>query len=261
MRCFTSQCHDTGRIVCLLMTLVLASCSTTESTEPQKWDPEKRADAHVQLGLDYLRRDQYEVAREELDLALSIDPDSDRAHHGKALLMAETGYPEEAAAGFARAVRINPQNHVAVNDYGIFLCQQGKYDDGLEVLQGIVDRADNRVRSTTWLGMGLCHYSADRWEESQEYLRQVLQVSPGLPQALEPMADMSYRTGNYLSSRAFVERFVATGSVTEGILVTGANTELQLGDVDKARQYVSELRRLYPESPYIAAFRQLSANQ
>jgi type IV pilus assembly protein PilF len=239
----------------------LASCATTESRAPEKWQPDKRAAAHVELGLDYLRRDQYDVAREELDLAVSIDPDSDEAHHGKALLMAEMGYPEEAISGFARAVRLNPRNYVAINDYGIYLCQQGQYDAGLKVLQQAEERPDNRLRPTTWLGIGLCHYRAGDTEQAQEFLRQVLKVTPTLTQALEPMADMSYRKGNYLSSRAFVERFIATGAITEGILVTGANTELQLGDGDKARQYISELRRRFPESTNLAAFRNLTISQ
>ncbi len=244
-----------------MLAMLLAGCATTGSQAPQKWDPERRVDAHVALGLDYLRRGQYDVSREELDLAISIDPNSDSAHHAKALLLATTGYDDEAREGFARAVRLNPYNYVAVNDYGIFLCQQGQYDAGLKVLNPIQERADNRSRANTWLGIGLCHYRAEKLDIAQEYLRRVLDVNPGLPQALELMADITYREGRFLSSRAFVERYMSTGAMTERILVTGANTELQLGDPEKAQQYVAELRRLYPESTSLAAFSTLPATQ
>lgn len=240
---------------------MMSGCVGNPPDVAPKWNPEKRAEAHVALGMDYLRRAQYEVAREEFDLAISIDPDSDRAYHGKALLLAQTGYDQEAREGFARAVRINASNYVAVNDYGIFLCQQGDHASGLAVLERIKDRPDSRVRATTWLGIGICHHGARQWDSAKEYLRRALEVNPRLPQALEPMAEITYSEQNFLSARAFVERYVATGAITENILTIGAKTELQLGDGEKARQYVAELRRRYPESSQLATLSNLVGSQ
>lgn len=247
-----------GRFVLIMSSiLVLSGCATSASEQTRKWEPEKRADAHVSLGLDYLRRGQFEVALEEFQLAISIAPNSDRAHHAKGLLSSQTGFNEEATKSFARAVRLNPSNFVAVNDYGIFRCQNGDYQGGIDVLSKIENRQDNQQRTNTLLGLGICHYGSQNYNDAKSYLRQVLNVSPRLPQALLPMADMSYREGEYLNARAFVERYISVGAISETALVLGANTELQLGDEAKARQYARELRRVYPKSTELAAFRAL----
>ena len=68
-----------GNIVSIALTLFIGACTTTPSDLPKKWETSKRAEAHVELGLDYLRRSQFDVAREEFDLAISIDPNSDTA--------------------------------------------------------------------------------------------------------------------------------------------------------------------------------------
>ena len=121
------------RLLGRTMLVMLTGCATTGDQPQQKWDPGKRAESHVLLGQDYLRRGQYDVAQEEFDLAISIDPRSDRAHHGRGLLLAQTGYEKEAKAMFAKAVNLNPSNFLAVNDYGIYLCQTGNHSGGIEL--------------------------------------------------------------------------------------------------------------------------------
>ncbi|MBX2867053.1 MAG: tetratricopeptide repeat protein [Acidiferrobacterales bacterium] len=239
---------------------VLAGCATSGAEKVEKWVPTKRADAHVSLGLDYLKRGSYEVALEEFDLAISINPNSDRAHHAKGLLSAQRGFVEDAKRSFAKAVRLNSSNFIAVNDYGIYQCQNGSFREGIDLLSSIENRQDNPLRTNTLLGLGICHYRQNKFEEAKPYLRTVLNVSPRLPQALLPLADMSYRESKFLNARAFIERYIAVGAISEQALVIGANTELQLGDGQKAKQYATELRRLYPTSQELTAFRDLLTN-
>jgi len=249
------------KYVCLAATiaisLLMSACATTGDDQPQKWDPERRAQSHVSLGLDYLRRGQYDVAREEFDLAISIDPNSDSGHHGRGLLLAQTGYEEEAKKALAKAVKLNPSNYLAVNDYGIYLCRNGDFKTGIENLSRVEARPDNQVMTNTRLGLGICNQEKGELTLSKQYFRAVLEVLPRLPQALLPMAEISYSEQQYLSARAFIERYIAAGAISEDALVLGANTELQLGDPEKARQYAQELRRVYPTSNQLQAFRSL----
>ena len=112
------------------------------------------------------------------------------------------------------------------------------------------------MRTNTLLGLGICHYKQNNFDSAKPYLRSVLNVSPRLPQALLPLADISYQESKFLNARAFIERYISIGARSEQALVLGANTELQLGDADKAKQYVTELRRVYPSSSQITALRE-----
>jgi type IV pilus assembly protein PilF len=242
------------------LSLLYSACTTTGPELPKKWDPERRAESHVLLGQDYLRRGKYEIAREEFDLAISINPKSDRAHHGKGLLLAQTGYKEEARKMLAKAVSLNESNFLAVNDYGIYLCQNDDYEMGISSLSRVEARPDNQLMTNTQLGLGICNYGKGDVDSAKRYFRLVLKALPSLPQALLPMAEISYNEQKFLSARAFIERYIAAGAISEKALVLGANTELQLGDSAKAKQYAQELRRVYPTSDQLQAFRSLFSN-
>lgn len=245
------------RNLLLYVMLLISGCATTPSDSPQKWDSSERAEAHVDLGFDYLRRGQFDVAREELNLAISIDPKSDRAYHGKGLLMAQTGHVEEATQLLAKAVSLNSSNYLAANDYGIYLCQNGDFDTGIVILQRAEARPDNELVSNTQLGLGICNFEQGNGPEAKQHFRKVLRTLPNLPQALLPMAEISFQEQNFLSARAFVERYIAAGALSEKALVIGANTEIMLGDKEKAQQYARELRRAYPSSSQNEKFRSL----
>ena len=242
-------------IAVIIAVMTIAACGG--NTALKKWEPEKRAQAHVALGLDYLQRGKFEVAREELDLALDIDSNLDSAHHGKGLLLAQLGFIDEAKSSFARAVRINKSNFIAANDYGIYLCQNGEMDKGISQLKKVESKSNNQLLMNTLLGLGICYFNQNALDDAQGYFRRVLEVSPRLHQALLPMSEISYQKAEYLSARAFIERYLATSIVSERALVVAANTEIKLKDIAAARQYASRLRRLYPSSTEIDQYRSL----
>ena len=55
-----------------MLGLALAACTTTDSN-PQKADMEEAARLNAQLGIDYMRKGQYELALEKLQKAIDQD--------------------------------------------------------------------------------------------------------------------------------------------------------------------------------------------
>ena len=228
---------------------LLTGCVSTDTTETEKWAPEKRAEAHVDLGMTYLRENQFETAETEFDAAIATNPKSDTAHHAKGLLLSRMGDSLQASVYFEKAVQLNPDNYRAVNDYAIDLCQQGQADKGISELIRIEPVSANDQLLGTQLGLGVCYQKAGEIEKANQYLRSVLSQSPYIPQALLPMAEVSFAQKEYLSARGFLERYFGTGALSEKSLFLAANVEIQLGDEIKANQYRRELQRQYPGSP------------
>jgi len=236
--------------LCLItITIFLISCVSTIN-EPKKWKPRERAEVHVQLGLTYLRQNQYDTANMSFDSAIAINPQSDAAHHAKGLLMSRMGNQEDAEKFFARAVSLNPNNYLAVNDYAVHLCQNKNTHEGLALLKDIENQPSNNniMIMQTMLGIGICYHRRGDYKSSSEYLRTVLDSMPELPQALLPMAEISYKDKKYLSARAFLERYFGAGALSENSLYLAANIENQLGDKNKANQYRRELKKRFPIS-------------
>lgn len=228
--------------------VALSGCITSGPAEPEKWSPEDRAEAHVRLGMTYLRQNQYDTANSEFDIALAINPKSDTVFHARGLLLARLGNPEAATASFVKSISLNSSNYAAVNDYGIHLCQQNRAADGISQLKRIESNVANDQSLGTLLGLGVCYFNHRQSVLADGYLRQVLDKSPTLPQALLPMAEIRFNDKKYLSARGFLERFFGTGSISERSLFLATRVEHELEDINKANQYRRELRRRFPLS-------------
>ncbi len=243
--------------ILLLLSVVLTGCITTNTQESKKWEPEDRARVQVDLGMNYLKLNNYDVARESFENALRIYPRYDRAHHAMGLLYAQTQKTELAMQSFDKAVRINPKNYIAVNDYGTYLCHNGRIDEGLEQLKRVQSSPANDVLTTTFLGLGLCYHARRSDEFAKQFLRKSLETAPQLAQALLPLAEIYFREQDLLRARGFIERFFATGSINSRSLWLAARIEMQLGDRGTAELYITELRKRYPGSPLIIEARKL----
>ncbi len=232
----------------LVLAMVLSGCITTSTNTQKKWSPEERSQAHVDLGMDYLRKNQLETASDQIEMAIAIFPKSDSAYYAKALLLAQLGRNKEATGFFAKAVSLNSNNFKARNDYGIHLCQQDQVLKGIEQLKRVENTAIQSQSLRTNLGLGVCYFRDKQYHQAEAYLKLALQQSPSLPQALLPLAEIDYEKKDYLHARGFLERLFATGSVSERSLYLASLVELHLEDEDKANIYRRELKRRFPLS-------------
>ncbi|MDH3695497.1 MAG: type IV pilus biogenesis/stability protein PilW, partial [Gammaproteobacteria bacterium] len=220
-------------------TVVLLSGCTTPPAK--KWDNDKRADLHVQLGLDYLRRNQLDTSQKELDTALSIDPNHSEANYIAGLLSVRLKKDDLAGKHFKRALQSDPANHAARRDYGAYLCRQGRANEGVTQLETALADQLNPRPDVAAMTAGVCLMDSDL-DKAEEYFRQALRKNPGLPPALYNMAKMSYQREEYLSARAFLERFFSVSPGTPGSLFYAVKVERQLGAHDVAQQYAKQLR-------------------
>ncbi|MEA3291327.1 MAG: type IV pilus biogenesis/stability protein PilW [Pseudomonadota bacterium] len=231
----------------VLLSLLTAGCVST-APKTEKWASTERADVHIKLGLDYLRRGQLQVAGDEFNLALQADYRSDGAYHGLAMMKIQQGVADEAVPLLQKAVRLNPDNFVARNDFGTFLCGRGQVDDGMRQLKAVVDNPLNTALMGTYLGMGICYQKLELLDQAQEYYRRALAIMPSLPQALLPMANIEFRQGDHLPARAFIERYFGAGYTSAEALLLGARIEHTLGDQAQTKAYAKQLWRQFPKS-------------
>ena len=59
---------------------------------------------------------------------------------------------------------------------------------------------------------------------------------------------MKFRQEDFMSARAFLQRFMSANMTTAGILYLAAEIEKQLGNESGREEYVNQLLREFPES-------------
>jgi type IV pilus assembly protein PilF len=84
--------------------------------------------------------------------------------------------------------------------------------------------------------------------QAEAYLRRALDRNKRYPPALGQMALVSFERGNPLSSRTYLQRYLAVADPNPEMLWLGVRVERGLGDGKAAQEYAQLLRARFPDS-------------
>jgi len=233
----------------LLFLLILSSCATTPPVDPDaKTDSRKAAESNTQLGLEYMKRGQLEVALGKLKKAVKDAPEYAPAHTVLAILYDRLGEFELAGTHYEKAFQADPDSGDVNNNFAIYLCKTGKPQEAITHFLKTLDDPFYRSPAVALANAGSCAMRNDMLSDANDYLRRALQFDPEFPDALLSLADLNYQQGNHLKSRAFLQRFEAAVPQTAESLFLGYEIETALRNKKTARQYLSLLNIQFPDS-------------
>ncbi|MEX0959746.1 MAG: type IV pilus biogenesis/stability protein PilW [Burkholderiales bacterium] len=246
----------TARILILALIPVLAACAQSGSSTGQQpaEDAQSRAQIHTELGAAYYGAGQYAVAIEELEIALSADPDYVPAINQLGLVHLTLGQDGKAQQRFERALRLAPDDPSVNNNYGMFLCERGRERDAMRYFAKALENPLYRTPEVAYVNAGLCARSKGDEVRAEEFLRKALSAAPDQPQALFNLAEISYRKADIVAARAFVTRFHQVSVPSAESLWLAARIENMLGNRNALASYGAQLNRRFPEAPQTRAF-------
>ena len=239
-----------GRVYLLILTLALGACETSpEKKENPAEERAKIAALNTQLAVAYMRDNENELALKKLAKALDADPKYVDAHNTYALLYSRLGNVQKAEQSYKDALRIDPINPSALNNYGQFLCQQKRYDEGQAKFLEAIKNPLYRSPENALTNAGLCALQAKNLEVAEQHFRNALQIDAELAPALYSMAQLSYDKANYLQARGYHQRFVQVAPQTARSLWLGIRIEHALHDKDAESSYSLVLKNKFPDAP------------
>ena len=131
--------HRTLRLLALLPVLALvAACSSTPKSEAPtmptqppvakapEMSPVDRAKIHTELASGYYERGQMDVALEELETSVKLDPNLARTYNVYGLVYTTVGEDAKAEQAFRRALQLAPQDSEIHQNWGWYLCTHGQ---------------------------------------------------------------------------------------------------------------------------------------
>lgn len=233
----------------LLIVFLLSGCVTTQTGDMPVASPsEEVAEINLQLGIGYLRQGNFELARAKLEKAIEQDPELATAHRVLGLVYQRMGDPAGAEKQYRAAVSLAPEDANALNSLAVFLCSQR--DEPKEAMT-YFDRAVKvplfQQKAMTYTNAGVCAKKVDI-DQAETLMRRALALDPTYPEALLQMGDIAFERGNYLQSRAFVERYLSARPPTAAVLWLGVQVEDRLQNYDASTRYGQILKQDFPES-------------
>jgi type IV pilus assembly protein PilF len=240
----------------LVLLVALFSGCATVGEDGRVIDQEKKKEeashANTMLGIEYMRVGNYEMSREKLDKALAADPDNTEALDAMAVLYEKVGEPVMAEKYYKKSLRLSPDNPRGHNNYGQFLCMQGRYKDAEEEFLRAANDPFYQTPALALTNIGLCALRMPDEEMAEKYFRQALEWDSRYPPALLQMASLNYSRSNYLSARGYLQRYRESARQTPESLWLGIRTEYALGDHQAWGNYAVTLRNNFPDSPQAA---------
>jgi type IV pilus assembly protein PilF len=234
-------------LVCVLATLT--GC-VTESTGglPDPAAAPERVQAQLDLARGYLEQGNTERARASLNKALDIDSRAVEVHVLLAVLNAAEKENALAERHFKTALNIDPDNSQALNNYGSFLYEQGRYDEAVSHLRKLVKDTDYRARSQAYENLGLAELKINDVTAAEESFNRALQLNYAQPRANLELAQMAYDRGDYRIASEYYDGFRAQARQTARSLCLGMKLSQQTGDTDRMASYALALNNLFPDS-------------
>jgi type IV pilus assembly protein PilF len=234
---------------------LLAACASSGGSGGS---PDQAAIANMNLGAGYLQQGRYDLAIERLQRAIAQNPKLVEAHTTIALAYDQIGSLAEAESHYLRATQLDSANSAAANAYAVFLCRQNRWLDAKPFFRRAADNPTYATPDVALVNAGMCARDAGQVQDAEESFRAALARNPTSRDALTNMMDLSYQAGNYLQTRAFVQRYLAAHPPTAGVLLTCVNVERQLNDQAAADRCAAQLRSGFQGSPEL---QQLEAQQ
>ncbi len=235
-----------------------AGCATKQTVQPmpepaalpppQPASPQVRAQLHTELGAGYYERGQMDIALEELNLAVKIDPNYAPAYNIYGLVYAVLGEDRKAEQAFAQALKLAPNDSEIHHNWGWYLCQHHREREALAEFETAVRNPLYRTPEIALVNAGRCSQSFDE-AAAENYYRRALAVQPGNPLASLGLAQIAYRNRRYDEARTWMKGVMLTTNPPPEGLRLGMCIERKLGDKQAELSYISQLRNRYPEAP------------
>ncbi len=239
--------------------LILAGCSGGPKLDDEA--RQRLLQIHTELGVAYLQRNQLDIAQQELEKALEINSDDVNANNAMALLQSRLKRYDDADKYFRRAVSARPGSPEAHNNYGVFLCEQGRINAAEEQFKLALADPLYKTPDLANLNAGLCLMKKPVPQAAAVYFKAALEANPKLSPALMQMAKISFDSGNTLSARGYMQRYFDVAPDSPESLWLAVMIERALGtNKDLQASYALRLTGKYPESPEAKRLKQLRSS-
>jgi len=232
-------------VLSLLLTMTISACASFSEVS----DSDRRASTtNVQLAIGYLKKGNLEVAEEKVKRALTLNWKNPDAHTAAAFVYDALLKPDIADKHYQYAIEFAPESGANYNNYGAFLCKQGRWKESVEYFVKAANTPRYPTPAYALENAGACAKQIPDVALAENYLRQALKTNPKLPTALLEMAKISFSKNKDLSVRAYLQRYEEVAQHTAQSLWLGIQSERRLGNQQAAARYAKLLQTQFPDS-------------
>lgn len=219
------------------------------SAQPAENEQQQRAKVHTELGSLYMLDGRSAIALEEARIALSADSNYAPAYNLLGLTHMVLDEMKLAEDNFQKALSLAPGDPEINNNYGWFLCQNGRAQQSIAYFMKAAKNPLYTTPTRPFTNAGICSLQMKDDKAAEDYLLTALRISPTNTQALFWLADIAYRQGRYPAARQWTTDIERMMEPTAEVIWLALRIERKMGNRDAESRYATQLRRRFPGSP------------
>ncbi|HXH66903.1 MAG TPA: FG-GAP-like repeat-containing protein [Candidatus Limnocylindrales bacterium] len=201
------------------------------------------------LGSVYLEQKKTKQARESFERAVKAQADypgtMPNAWNNLGILAAQDGKTDEAIGFFQKALTIDPEHAVALQNLGNAYRQKKDWDSARKTLEHAL--ALNPGDPEANYGLGMVFAQLDDTDRAYQFLQRALAARPAYPEALNNLGILCLRTGRAEEAKKSFAESIRVAPGFEQPYLNLARLHAIEGDKPKARQILQELLKVHPE--------------
>ena len=218
------------------------------SAQPAASEQQQRAKVHTELGSLYMLDGRSAIALEEARIALSVDSNYAPAYNLLGLTHMVLNESRLAEDNFQQALRLAPGDPEISNNYGWFLCQNGREQASMPYFMAAAKNPLYTTPTKPYTNAGVCSVRLKDDKAAEGYLFTALRLSPTNTQALFWLADIAYRHGRLSEARQWTTDIEKMMEPTAEVIWLALRIERKLGNREAEARYAAQLRRRFPGS-------------
>ena len=238
------------RWIAVISACLLAGCVSSDGSKRLKReDPmESAAKTNIQLGVAYLQQGNYPLAKEKLERSLGQNPKDPDVHTSLGLLYDRSGDAKLADKHFREALRLAPEKPDLINNYAIYLCKNGRVDEGVEKFVTIAANKFYPTPEVALTNAGVCLRGAKRLDDAEQKFRGAIRARPNYSEATVQLAGLAVEQGDLARAKKVVDTYLNAFRPSPDVLLAAVGVARASKDRMLEEKYTRALRLDFPDS-------------
>ncbi|WP_240674174.1 type IV pilus biogenesis/stability protein PilW [Crenobacter cavernae] len=234
-------------LTAFLLGALLAAAAPLASAEPAP--PAEIAELRTQLAVGYLKEGNLRAALESANVAVQTAPGYMSGHLIKGYIHQLLGQDADAETSMKKALAIEPASPEANNNYGWFLCENGRAEAALPYFKKALADPLYDSPQTAHANLGVCLSRLGQRGEANDALLAALSQQPNFPLALREMTRLQLMQDNAKLAGFYFGRLTKVAPpASADDLMLGLKVARLTGNRTLEGQMSSQLRSRFPDS-------------
>jgi len=233
---------------------LLQACVAVDSGKSRE---EQASDVNTEMGLGYLQQDNFELATEKLVKALRQNPESVKANYVYAVLQDKLGQKELAEFHYRKATELDPENSEAANNFGAFLCRNGRELESEDYFLKALDNPLYKTPEYAYTNAAICLLQVNQTEKGKEYLRKAVASKSDFGPALLALSDLLYKERDFTNAKIYIDRYHLVSRASARSLWLAIRNTLELNNEGEVEELAQRLEADFPDSTEYQQWKQI----